>query len=385
MLFVIFSIVCVVSLTQCSSKPEGSSSSVVSGQVETTITEEPYQRKGDSQSPQGGGSYTPDKDPQDRVYYPTAEERARTTYPMNPCLENFENPILGQDGQCYYACRVHENGEEYCLKRDEMASDLDPKKKIPLCDFGFLINEKCIRDITVEFNVWAVPSVEYRWEKIFKLSAGEHLIALYDSTQQLIDTHKNIKFDESINEDGSSIVRTLYYDYPSYFPVSSIGYGSGYKASSFPASGNILTFTNTHFVYAQDDNKHLASKNTPNTVRFKHERRYELGDDSNKFLDLSFVSFQDTAQDFREKCEKNGFKAEENFISNTLSCEGLHIRCGPLKKKCVLSRIEFFPFSSHKSWELKKWEEELEARYLQEEKIKKIRKQIRTEDESYKY
>ena len=56
------------------------------------------------------------------------------------------NPILVK-GECYKHCDQTGN---YCLKHNEMGSQLDPTKKIPLCsqsDGNFLIDDVCARGV----------------------------------------------------------------------------------------------------------------------------------------------------------------------------------------------------------------------------------------------
>ncbi len=47
------------------------------------------------------------------------------------------------DGSCVRACRVGLNKIEYCLRNNEMPSDIDPTKKVAACKYGIFDRDQC--------------------------------------------------------------------------------------------------------------------------------------------------------------------------------------------------------------------------------------------------
>jgi hypothetical protein len=50
---------------------------------------------------------------------------------------------MRDDGSCVRACRVGSDNVEYCLRNNEMPSDIDPIKKVAACKYGIFDRDQC--------------------------------------------------------------------------------------------------------------------------------------------------------------------------------------------------------------------------------------------------
>lgn len=132
----------------------------------------------------------------------TSDEEPKTPE-VGRCDDPLNNILVG--GQCYAHC---DKSYKYCLRHNEMGSQLDPKKKIPLCHFEdgmILIDDKCGRGVlTIDSE-----------KSLFKIGNDKTDQAFYMYLDGSVFADKYSRKSEININLGSSIV----YDYESLFPM----------------------------------------------------------------------------------------------------------------------------------------------------------------------